>query len=53
MNVNETLEMRENGRKVMGCIFKTTRIAAAIYHKLQNLVPNQSLVLVFFYTDIW
>ena len=27
----------------MECVYKTTHITAAINHKLQNLIPNQSL----------
>ena len=47
MNINKTLEMQENGRKNNGgCTYKTTHISAATYHKLQTLVPNQSLVNV-------
>ena len=39
----KTLEMRENrGKHEWGCTYKTTHISIAIYHKLQNCVPNQS-----------
>ena len=38
----KTLEMRGNSRKIMGCIFKTTHISAAVCQKLQNFVPYQS-----------
>ena len=35
--------MKEIIEKIMGFIYKTTHISASIYHKLENLVPNQSL----------
>ena len=30
----------------MGCTYKTTPISAATYHKLQSVVPKQSLVIL-------
>ena len=42
--------MKENHRKNNGVYLQTTHISASIYHKLQNLAPNQSLDnYVFFY----
>ena len=38
----KTLEMRGNSRKIMGSIYKTTHISAAVCQKLQNFVPYQS-----------
>ena len=45
--------MRENRRKNNGdSTYKTTHILAATYHKLQTLVPKQSLVNVLVKFDI-
>ena len=44
MNINEKIGMREKiVENYWGCFYKTTHILAAIYHKLQNMVPDQSL----------
>ena len=38
----KTYEMKKYRKKE--CTYKTTHISAATYHKLQTVVPNQSLV---------
>ena len=38
--------------KIMGCTYKTTHISASTYHKLQTLVPSQSLVNVLLFKGL-
>ena len=47
MDINETLEMRENYRK-MGDIYKTTPISAAINYKFPNLESLNNFVLFYY-----
>ena len=42
MNINETLEMRENYRKLIGCTYKTTHISAAAYLILIFIHVNEN-----------
>ena len=45
MNINENIRNeKKNMETLVGCTYTTTHISAATYHKLQTLVPNQSLV---------
>ena len=36
---------KKNCRNINGVYLKTSHISAAIYHKLQNLVPNQTQIV--------
>ena len=46
MNINETLKMRKNRRKIKGYTYKITNISPAMCSTVSNLVPNQCLVTV-------
>ena len=52
MNINENIRNERKSKNKMGVIYKTTVISAAIYYKLQNLVPNQSLD-TYVFSIIW
>ena len=46
MNINENIEIRENGRTFNGCTNNITYMSAGNYSRLPKLVPNESSVIV-------